>query len=234
MGGAIGSPRMEVMLIRHGEPEWARDGLTVNNPPLTERGRRQADALADRMADLEVDELWASPLRRAQETAAPVADRLGMPVTTLDWLAEIGAPAWDGTPTDVVARIFADEWTRPLDELWDGLPGGEDFRHFHQRVVTGLGTRIDQAGAVRISDEPPMWKLVEPERRIVVVAHGGTNAVALGYLLGIPPVPWEWERFVSYHASVSVVRPLAISGGHAFSLFRFSDVGHLPPDLQTR
>ncbi len=57
--------------------------------------------------------------------------------------------------------------------------------------------------------------------------------MALGYLLGIPPVPWEWERFVSYHASVSVVRPLAISGGHAFSLFRFSDVGHLPPDLQT-
>ena len=37
---------MEIVLIRHGEPEWVRDGLNVVDPPLTERGRRQAERVA--------------------------------------------------------------------------------------------------------------------------------------------------------------------------------------------
>ncbi len=86
----------------------------------------------------------------------------------------------------------------------------------------------------RLSDHPPLWRLDDPDRRVVVVAHGGTNAVSLGFLLGIEPVPWEWERFVSFHASVSTIVPIGISGGHSFSLFRFSDVSHLPDDMRTR
>ena len=65
------------------------------------------------------------------------------------------------------------------------------------------------------------------------MAHAGTDAVCLGHLLGIDPVPWEWERFVSFHASVSVVRPMPIAEAHSFSLFRFSDTSHLPPHLHT-
>jgi broad specificity phosphatase PhoE len=225
---------VEVLLIRHGEPEWVRDGLSVDDPPLTERGRSQAEALADRLGDLEVDEIWVSPLRRAQQTAQPAATRLGLEPRTFEWLAEIRAPRWDGTPVEVVERVFATTWTRPLDELWDGLPGGESFRAFHRRVVGGLHGHIDGLGIVATSDDPRLWKLVEPDRRVAVVAHGGTNATLLAYLLGIPPVPWEWERFVSYHASISVVRPFAISGAHAFTVLRFSDVAHLPPELQTR
>jgi 2,3-bisphosphoglycerate-dependent phosphoglycerate mutase len=227
---------VEVLLIRHGEPEWVRDGLSVDDPPLTERGRRQADGLAERLAneDPPVQEIWVSPLRRAQQTAAPIVERLGLEARTFDWLAEIGAPRWDGTPVEVVERVFAETWTRPLDELWDGLPGGESFRAFHRRVVDGLRDHIDGLGVVATSDEPRLWNLVEPDRRVAVVAHGGTNATLLAFLLGIPPVPWEWERFVSYHASISVVRPFAISDTYAFTMLRFSDVAHFPPELQTR
>ena len=50
----------------------------------------------------------------------------------------------------------------------------------------------------------------------------------------IPPVPWEWERFITYHASVSVVGPIPISHGYAFSLLRLSDVSHLPAEMHTR
>src|SRR5436190_607118 len=127
---------MEVVFIRHGQPEWDREGLSVDNPPLTELGHRQAEVMADYVASLEI-------------------------------------------------------------------------------------------GALLVSEAPPLWKLEQPARRIVVVAHAGTNATAVGHLLGIPPVPWEWERFVSFHASLSVLRPLEINGDHAFSLFRFSDVDHL-------
>jgi probable phosphoglycerate mutase len=173
-----------------------RDGLSVDNPPLTELGHRQAEAMADHVASLEIDELLVSPLVRAQQTAAPLVERTGIEPTTLPWLAEIGAPVWNGIPTEVVQQIFAEERRRSVEELWNGLPGGESPR-FHIRIVTGLRSMLDEAGALRVSEAPPLWKLEQPARRIVVVAHAGTNA-AVGHLLGIPPVPWEWERFVSF------------------------------------
>ena len=74
----------------------------------------------------------------------------------------------------------------------------------------------------------------QPARRIVVVAHAGTNATALGHLLGIPPVPWEWERFVTFHASMSRVRAAGDQRRPPFSLSRLSDVDHLQPELHTR
>ena len=85
---------------------------------------------------------------------------------------------------------------RPLDELWDGLPGGESFRDFHVRVTDGLRRLLDEPASSRSPTTPPLCALAEPARRIVIVAHAGTNSVALGHLLGIEPVPWEWERFV--------------------------------------
>jgi broad specificity phosphatase PhoE len=225
---------MEILLIRHGEPLWDRDGFSVDDPPLTELGARQAETLAEAYADVRVDELWVSPLRRAQQTAEPLARRLGIEARTHPWLAEIGTPRWEGTPTEVVARVFAEGWARPLEELWHGLPGGESFHDFHARVVHGITTQFGEAGVVPLTTDPPLWRVTDTDRRIAIVAHGGTNATALAHLLGIPPVPWEWERFVSYHASVSVVRPLPISDAHAFTLFRFSDISHLPRELQTR
>ena len=65
------------MLIRHGQPEWVRDGLNVVDPPLTELGHRQASALAPVMAAQELDEVLVSPLLRARQTAAPVLEALG-------------------------------------------------------------------------------------------------------------------------------------------------------------
>jgi 2,3-bisphosphoglycerate-dependent phosphoglycerate mutase len=227
---------MEVLLIRHGEPAWDRDGLSVDNPSLTRRGHHQAQAMAEHLAGhpgLGIDEIWVSPLARAQETAAPLAARTGIEPRTLDWLAEIGAPRFQGTPTEAVAQVFAQGWARPLDDLWDGLPGGESFRAFHHRVVTGMTGALASMGASRLSDDPALWHLPQPERRVAIVAHGGTNATAIAFLLGIPPVPWEWLRFVTAHASLSVLAPLAIADGHAFSLHPFGSVSHLPADLHT-
>jgi broad specificity phosphatase PhoE len=66
-----------------------------------------------------------------------------------------------------------------------------------------------------------------------MVAHAGTNSVVLGELLGVDPEPWEWERFASDHASITVLRTVPISGHHIFSLQGFSDVGHLDADQVT-
>ncbi len=228
---------MQLVFIRHGQPAWDLDGLAVDNPGLTDIGHEQAARLAERLScidTLAVDELLVSPLVRAQQTAAPIADALGLRPSTLEWLREIQAPAFEGTPTQQVQRVFEENRGRSVDDLWDGLPGGESFRDFHERVTGGVRGLLADAGAVPVSPAPPMWKLDHAERVVMVVAHAGTNATAIGFLLGIAPVPWEWERFVSFHASVSTLVPMSISGASSFSLFRFSDVGHLPEELQTR
>ncbi len=63
--------------MRHGEPEWVRDGLNVVDPPLTDRGHAQAEQLA-RVLEKEIfDEVLVSPLVRARQTAAPLLERLG-------------------------------------------------------------------------------------------------------------------------------------------------------------
>ena len=159
---------------------------------------------------------------------------LGLQPEVLGWMPEIASPGWPDTPAEVVQRVFAENRDRPLDEQWDGLPGGESFRDFHRRVTQGLDGLLGDLGVSRLSEFPPLWSLADPGPRVVLVAHAGTNAVCLGHLLGIEPVPWEWERFVSFHASVSVIRPMPISRAHSFSLFRFSDCSHLPAELQTR
>ena len=225
---------MELVFIRHGPPEWDRDGRTVQDPRLTDVGHEQARLLAEAFTDRPVDRLLVSPLVRAQQTSAPVAEAVGREPETLPWLAEIASPAWDGTPSETVEAVFAEARAKPRDEQWDGLPGGESFRDFHRRVTTGLDGLLDELGCERLSAFPPLWRLDDPGPTVVVVAHAGTDAVCLGRLLGIDPVPWEWERFVSFHASVSVVRPMPIASAHSFSLFRFSDTAHLPDHLRTR
>ncbi len=224
---------MELVFIRHGQPEWDIDGRTVQNPRLTEIGLEQAALLGRSFEGRPVDRVLVSPLLRSQQTAAPVIDALGIEPETLPWLAEIESPQWEGTPSETVEAIFAAARAKPLDEQWDGLPGGESFRDFHRRITTGLDGLLDEIGCERITPFPPLWRLRDPGPRIVIVAHAGTDAVCLGHLLGIDPVPWEWERFVSFHASVSVVRPVPIAEAHSFSLHRFSDTSHLPPHLHT-
>ena len=68
---------MEIILIRHGQPEWIREGLNVVDPPLTEQGHRQAQHVAEVLGDQQFDEVIVSPLRRARQTAAPLLAALG-------------------------------------------------------------------------------------------------------------------------------------------------------------
>lgn len=225
---------VELLFIRHAQPAWSRNGLSVDNPELTDLGHEQAELLAKRLSGLAVDELLVSPLNRARQTAEPIAEALGIEPVVTPWLAEIAAPEWEGTPTEEVERIFRENRDRSVDELWDGLPGGESFRDFHRRITSGVADLLEGREAIRVADFPPQWQLRDLDARIMIVAHAGTNATAIGWLLGIAPVPWEWERFVSFHASVSTLQPIAISGAHAFSLVRFADVSHLPEELQTR
>jgi probable phosphoglycerate mutase len=77
---------MKIVFVRHAEPEWVRDRLNVDNPPLTARGREQADLLGKWATNEHFDEVYVSPLVRTQETAAPILASLKMDLVIEPWL----------------------------------------------------------------------------------------------------------------------------------------------------
>lgn len=222
---------MWLTLIRHAEPAYVSEGRSWINPPLTDRGHRQAGLLAERVGTWNVDELWVSPMVRARQTCEPVADRLITEPIEMPWLAEIQNPEdWDGSPAEEIEEFFATILTRSIEDMWDGSPGGESFRDFHIRITTGLSGALAERGITPVENH--LW--TEPDdRRIVVIAHAGTNAVILGKLLGVEPVPWEWDRFTHVHTGVSRVVSQRTAGYVSWSLRSLSDRSHLPPGLVT-
>lgn len=228
---------MELILVRHGLPDWAPDTFARNDPHLSDLGNLQASrvaAIANRWGP--IDEIWMSPMHRALETAAPIAASTGLAPVVHAWAHEIRNPdQWEGSPIDEIKNAWIDANLRPISDLWDGMPGGETFRDFHQRVVTGLEGALAQRGITRLDDgHPHLWNVPDDDQRVVLVAHGGTNAVVIGHLLGAEPTPWEWDRFESPHTGVARLSTLSIAHGRAFSLRAFGDVSHLDPEMVTR
>lgn len=227
---------MDLFLIRHGQPDWAPDQIARNDPGLTDLGREQAERVGHRFSALNgVDELWSSPMNRSMETTGPVEAALGQEREVYEWLKEIqNPPEWEGSPVEVIERGFEQANFREMDEMWDGLPGGESFRDFHERVVNGLVETMDSHGVHPMApDSRHLWNVDDPDKRVVIVAHAGTNAVILGHLLGLDPVPWEWDRFRQPHTGVSRLTTFQVSTGWAFSLRQLGDVNHLHPGMVT-
>jgi probable phosphoglycerate mutase len=112
--GATLAGATEVWLVRHGD---CYEGITAADPPLSPLGREQARRLADRIGRLRVDAVYTSPMRRARETAAALAQERpqGRPtdVRVEERLVEVRTELDDGyvqpveQPADVVARMRA-------------------------------------------------------------------------------------------------------------------------------
>ena len=226
---------MELIFVRHGQPAWTVDGLSDPDPHLTDLGREQAKRVAERLGSSPkpITELLVSPALRSRQTAEPIAAATGVDPVTVDDLVEMMLPEWRGEPEEAVQRIFAESRLRPPEAWWDGIEGGESFRDFHVRVSSAIGSILAERGVVPDPGRRQLWRHAGDHRRIAVVAHGGTNSVALTWLLGVEPTPWEWERFVLAHASIARIRAVPLAGAHVFSLRAFNDQEHLPHDRRS-
>jgi broad specificity phosphatase PhoE len=239
---------MELILVRHGQPAWTTpDGRGRNDPGLTDLGAAQAKLAGSRLADTEdlpgrgdVDRLYASPAVRAQETAAPIAAALGLPIETRDWLWELRNPdSWEGIPIEEITEAFVALGSRSREEWWEGHEGGESLRDFHVRITTGLRSLLAELG-ITPAAEPGLWDVEAAGPagdgsvdRIVAVAHGGTNSTIIAHLLGAAPEPWEWDRFSMGHASVALLALTPMAGHHIWSLRSLGDANHLAVDDRT-
>ena len=219
----------ELVLVRHAQPDWEPEGRAVDQPALPPLGREQARRTAAALAGERFDHFYVSPLRRAVETAEPIGSALGMEPQQAHWLEELRLPKMEGKTAEEVREFFGSAWARDLELQWSGMPGGESFRHFYERVSGGVeGLLTETHGMqVRSNSGHRIWHVPQAEERVLVVAHEGTNAVILSHLLGGEPVPWASMRFSSQWTGISRVRTVPVADGHIWALACFNRLHHL-------
>ena len=136
---------------------------------LNEAGQAQALQLAERLAQVPLAALYSSPLERAQETAAPIAARLNLPIQICPAIVEINYGDWTGLTFDELQA--RPEWqSYNLFRSGARIPGGEMMLEVQARVVT----------------EMQKLCLQHPEQRIALVSHADAIKGALAYYLGMP------------------------------------------------
>jgi broad specificity phosphatase PhoE len=226
---------LEIVLVRHAQPDWEPDDRAVDNPGLTALGQRQADCVATTLLLEDFDAVYLSPLLRVGETAAPFLGASDHKGEVRDWLRETGLPSLKGQTRAQVEDYFARANAREFGEWWDGLPGGERFRHFYERVSGGIETLLGDGHAAGIHEEAGqrLWEIAEPEQRIVIFAHEGTNAVLVSHLIGVDPVPWTHLRFSTSWAGITRLRTKPVGSRWVWSLEAFNRVDHLAPSAET-
>ncbi len=152
-----------LVVARHGEAEYEASTWADEGGSLTQRGRQQAAALAESLADRRVAHVWTSTLARAVQTGEIVAARLGIGVTTRIGLREFDAGDHRGVPLE--EDPFVGTYTRWLEgHLDERIPGAETGREIVERFDQVLS---------EVSD-------AHPGETVLVVSHGGTIG------LGIP------------------------------------------------
>lgn len=218
---------MKLLIIRHGDPNYAIDSLT-------EKGWREAEYLAERLKDIPVKAFYVSPLGRAKDTASVTLQKIGREAEECPWLREFDtyirrpdrpdrtSVCWDWWPAVWTAQeeFFSfDRWhTHPLMEE-AGI--GEKYR----AVVEALDRLLAVHGYER---DGFLYRAVHPNNdTIVFFCHFGVECVLLSHLLHIPPM-LLWHGFCAAPTSVTTVITEERQEGIAyFRTASFGDISHL-------
>lgn len=136
---------MKLLLARHGETDWNAAGRIQGqtDTSLNAAGRAQAAELARRLteAGVRVDRLYASPQKRAMETAEIVARTMGCSVTPVEALREMSFGRWEGCSWEEIERRWPETYRAYLrDRLTVPPPEGESFSALLGRVIPALET----------------------------------------------------------------------------------------------
>lgn len=225
---------MLIYYVRHGEPIYTPNQLT----PL---GRRQAEAVAKRVAHYGIDEVYASTSNRAIETATPTCEILGKQAILLDWINE--SYAYGEMAVHVTEEKKAWVWVHPeyrdlfrsrelglMNYQWYEHPALAkfDFGRGVRRIdveadawLASLGYEHDrEKGLYKVSTD-------DTEKRIALFAHEGAGKLFLSSILDIP-LPYFSSKFELSHTGVCVIYIDGKCGeyGHA-RLLTVSNDSHL-------
>jgi broad specificity phosphatase PhoE len=182
-------PETTIYLVRHGESEANAAGVFAgqSDSPLTERGKQQAQAVAEALSTVPFDRVVSSDLSRTRHTAEVIARRQGLRVEVFPELREIDVGRAAGRRFDELKGV--PEWTEDGFVQW---PGGESLEQVLTRVLDVVG-RIVAAS---------------PGQTICIVGHGGVTRILVSHYLGLLP---RLDRSPAVNTNITVVRTDGIS-----------------------
>ncbi len=199
---------MEILLVRHGEPVIAKSDHAPVDPELTSRGQWQAECLGDWLACEGIDHIVASTRRRAQETAAPLARRLGLEVEVLDDIDEIDRLARVYAPIEILKLRHPEIWDAVQRGDWQSI-GWDDPAYFRERVVAAWERLLERA----------------PGQRVVMACHGGVIRAIASHVLG------HDDPFVLANPPFASCSRLRVREG-SVRLVSLNEVGHFDATRQ--
>jgi broad specificity phosphatase PhoE len=179
----------KLILVRQGAPDEGHP-LQPQDPPLTKAGKSQAAQIAERLADDGVGRIVSSPQTRAQNTAAPLAGRLGLAIETMEGLAEVDRYADRYRSPETIRRENPERW-----EEFQQSPArffGRDDGEFRNGVLTAFAN---------ITADPKATV-------IAVFTHGMPIKTLLVHILGLTTA----AKFTIGHCSVTRVAGESIDG----------------------
>lgn len=219
---------MLLYLIRHGDPDYPTDTLTL-------RGMFQAEAVGKRMADAGIDRIYTSPMGRARLTASPAARMLGLEPQIEAWSHEIGPE---------IKTTFPDGSFRSVSKMpnvWLRENGAQDISYADSLTAPGFcGTQLgptlsyiekngrDFLERLGYRQEGEVYRILRPnEERVALFCHAGLMRAWVSMLLHIP-VHMVWADLAVTHTGVTILEFQNYSAGITTPKCRcFSDVSHL-------
>jgi probable phosphomutase (TIGR03848 family) len=179
-----------VLLIRHGENDYVKKNRLAGRLPgvhLNEKGRQQAQGVAERLKGSWVKAVYTSPMERALETAQPIAAALGLEPIVRPGLLETDIGEWTGEPLKKVAKLKLWKVVQGAPSLLR-FPGGESFAETQHRVVSELQTLCSQHDA---------------KETLICVSHADPIKLAVAYFLGLGLD--HFQRLVVAPASITAL-----------------------------
>ena len=219
---------MLLYIIRHGEPDYATDSLTEN-------GRMQAVALANRLCAHGLDEVYSSPLGRARETAEPTCKRLGLTYKIEEWMNEdkVFDELSSVDENGVRDWSFGCQNTKLIktDYTMDNWYSNPVFQtcsspiECYKRMSDSSDDFILRLGYKRSGN---IYEVISAsEKRIAAFCHHGVSTVWLSHLLNIPPHIF-WSSFDIHHTGVTIIEFKNNTDGYtAPKCMSLSDLSHI-------
>jgi probable phosphoglycerate mutase len=192
---------MKLVLVRHGRPDEGHPERP-HDPPLNDEGRAQARAVAEHLADEGITRIVASPLLRAQQTAAPLAERLGLTIETVEGWAEADRGVARYRSSETLRALGDAEWQRFLADPAGYF--GLDDAGFRGGVVAALQALTSEPAA---------------DAHVAVFAHGLPINVVLSHVLGL-------RRIVHFAPGYGSITRLRIGSHRAIAVHSINETGH--------
>lgn len=196
---------MEIILVRHAIPVRREVETGAADPELSEAGRRQADLMSEYLRSEAIDALYTSPMLRARQTAAPLAESLGIVATELDGVAEYDRHSNEYVPIEELKATNDPRWQEMLTGQWPPSHEPEDV--FVERVVRTVEGLVE----------------AHPSQKIVVVCHGGVINAYAAHVLGLA---MTGSRSFFYPNYTSLHRFAAARSGER-SIVTLNETSHL-------